>query len=308
MKYPVITPEERRQRLEPPRKKIHVVIDSDTYNEVDDQFAISYAMLSPEKIQMEAIYAAPFSSDFFARLMQTDGVAIPMTGNLKEGLELSYQEILKLLGLLGREDFKDRVFRGSERYMTVKDQPVDSDAARDLVKRVHECEDVLYVIAIGEITNVASAILMDPEIIKKMVVVWLSGQPLYWPHAIEFNLGQDVLASQVILDSGVPLVLVPCQPYQQQMPPIISGETYLSIQAFYLAPLIALILTYTALYFAYHVRLKIHPHGLESLLQKRRSAIPYIFQTIQNDSPERQLHTTPLRFFQNRNQIQSAYI
>ena len=118
MKYPVITPEERRQRLEPPRKKIHVVIDSDTYNEVDDQFAISYAMLSPEKIQMEAIYAAPFSSDFFARLMQTDGVAIPMTGNLKEGLELSYQEILKLLGLLGREDFKDRVFRGSERYMT----------------------------------------------------------------------------------------------------------------------------------------------------------------------------------------------
>ena len=60
--------------------------------------------------------------------------------------------------------------------MTVKDQPVDSDAARDLVKRVHECEDVLYVIAIGEITNVASAILMDPEIIKKMVVIWLSGQ------------------------------------------------------------------------------------------------------------------------------------
>ncbi len=128
-------------------KKIHVVIDSDTYNEVDDQFAISYAMLSPEKIQMEAIYAAPFPQISLLGLMQTDGVAIPMTGNLKEGLELSYQEILKLLGLLGREDFKDRVFRGSERYMTVKDQPVDSDAARDLVKRVHECEDVLYVIA-----------------------------------------------------------------------------------------------------------------------------------------------------------------
>ena len=36
MKYPVITPEERRMRLEPPRKKIHAVIDSDTYNEVDD--------------------------------------------------------------------------------------------------------------------------------------------------------------------------------------------------------------------------------------------------------------------------------
>lgn len=88
--------------------------------------------------------------------------------------------------------------------------PVDSDAARDLIRRVKESEDVLYVVAIGEITNVASAILMEPEIIKKMVIVWLSGQPLYWPHTLEFNLGQDVLASQVIFDSGVPLVFVPC--------------------------------------------------------------------------------------------------
>ena len=134
MKYPVITPEERRQRLEPPRKKIHAVIDSDTYNEVDDQFAISYAMLSPEKYRWSHLRRT-FSSDFFARLMQTDGVAIPMTGDLKEGLELSYQEILKLLGLLGRDDFKERVFRGSERYMTVKDQPVDSDAARRFGKK-----------------------------------------------------------------------------------------------------------------------------------------------------------------------------
>lgn len=60
MKYPVITPEERRQRLEPPRKKIHVVIDSDTYNEVDDQFAISYAMLSPEKNTDGSNLCSPF--------------------------------------------------------------------------------------------------------------------------------------------------------------------------------------------------------------------------------------------------------
>lgn len=209
MKFPVLTEEERMQRLAPPKGKVHAVIDSDTYNEVDDQFAIAYALLSPEKLQVDAVYAAPFSSDFFARLMKTDGVAIPMTGNLQEGLELSYQEILKLMGLLGM-DTEGRVFRGSSQYMTEKEKPVDSDAARDLVKRVHECEDVLYVIAIGEITNIASAILMDPEIIRKMVVVWLGGQPLYWPHTIEFNLGQDILASQTILDSGVPLVLVPC--------------------------------------------------------------------------------------------------
>ncbi|MFR8548219.1 MAG: nucleoside hydrolase [Lachnospiraceae bacterium] len=209
MKFPVLTPEERKKRLSLPKGKLTCVIDSDTYNEVDDQFAISYALLSPERLDVKAVYAAPFSSEFFARLLNQDSVDIPMTGNLKEGLELSYQEIIRLMGLLDM-DPAGKVFRGSQEYMSKPDCPVDSEAARDLVKRAHEAEDLLYVIAIGEITNVASAILMDPQIIKKIVVVWLAGQPLYWPHTIEFNLGQDLHASRTILDSGVPLVIVPC--------------------------------------------------------------------------------------------------
>lgn len=209
MKFPVLTPEERKKRLSLPKGKLTCVIDSDTYNEVDDQFAISYALLSPERLDVKAVYAAPFSSEFFARLLNQDSVDIPMTGNLKEGLELSYQEIIRLMGLLDM-DPAGKVFRGSQEYMSKPDCPVDSEAARDLVKRAHEVEDLLYVIAIGEITNVASAILMDPQIIKKIVVVWLAGQPLYWPHTIEFNLGQDLHASRTILDSGVPLVIVPC--------------------------------------------------------------------------------------------------
>ena len=51
---------------------------------------------------------------------------------------------------------------------------------------------------------------MDPSIIEKLVIVWLAGQPFYWPHTVEFNLGQDMLASQLIVECGVPLVLVPC--------------------------------------------------------------------------------------------------
>ena len=33
---------------------------------------------------------------------------------------------------------------------------------------------------------------------------------MHWPHTREFNLGQDVQAARVILDSGVPLVQIPC--------------------------------------------------------------------------------------------------
>jgi inosine-uridine nucleoside N-ribohydrolase len=65
-------------------------------------------------------------------------------------------------------------------------------------------------VAIGAITNVASALLADPSLIERIVVVWLGGQPTYWPHTREFNLRQDVAAARVVLDSGVPLVRVPC--------------------------------------------------------------------------------------------------
>ena len=67
-------------------------------------------------------------------------------------------------------------------------------------------------VAIGAITNVASAILMEPKIIERIVIVWLGGHALYWPHTREFNLAQDVPAARIVFDSGVPLVQLPCTP------------------------------------------------------------------------------------------------
>jgi inosine-uridine nucleoside N-ribohydrolase len=66
------------------------------------------------------------------------------------------------------------------------------------------------VVAIAAISNVASALIKAPDIINKIVVVWLGGHALEWPDTKEFNLRQDVGGTQVLLDSGVPLVLVPC--------------------------------------------------------------------------------------------------
>ncbi len=50
---------------------------------------------------------------------------------------------------------------------------------------------------------------MEPRIKEKIVVVWLGGTPRYWPSAREFNLRQDVIASQILFDSGVALVQIP---------------------------------------------------------------------------------------------------
>ena len=41
---------ERLKLLEPPRRKVRAVLDTDTYNEIDDQFAIVQMLLSPDSI------------------------------------------------------------------------------------------------------------------------------------------------------------------------------------------------------------------------------------------------------------------
>jgi inosine-uridine nucleoside N-ribohydrolase len=44
------------------------------------------------------------------------------------------------------------------------------------------------------------------------VVVWLGGNGHHWPHQREFNFRQDLNASRIIFDSGVPFVQLACTP------------------------------------------------------------------------------------------------
>ena len=75
------------RRLTPPEGRLDMVLDTDTFNEVDDQFALSYCMLSPERLNVQAIYAAPFFNE------NSTGPG--------DGMERSYGEIVRLLGKLG---------------------------------------------------------------------------------------------------------------------------------------------------------------------------------------------------------------
>ena len=179
-----------------PKRRVDVVLDTDACNEVDDQFAITYLLKSVEKLNTVALYAAPYS--------------FPGKETTAEGMELSYREILKLLELAGEEK---PAFRGSDRYLPDKDTPVISDAVRDLCKRVesYSPERPLYIIAIGALTNIASAMLVSDKVKENAVVVWLGGHghDLGWTD--EFNMRQDLLATRIVMTSGVPFVQIPCE-------------------------------------------------------------------------------------------------
>ncbi len=172
-----------------------VILDTDTFNEIDDQYTVAYAMLKKERVNLLSVNAAPFLNS--------------RSTSAADGMEKSYDEILRIMNFVDKNS-KIPVFRGSMEFMKDKKVPVESEACDNIVSSALKAEKMLYVVAIGAITNVASAIVKCPEIKEKITVVWLGGHALHWQDTKEFNLKQDVKAAQVVFDSGVPLVVIPC--------------------------------------------------------------------------------------------------
>ena len=154
-------------------------------------------MLSPDRIALEAIYAAPFHNK------RSSGPG--------DGMDKSYDEILRLLDRMGRSP-AGFVFKGVRDFVGPAKQARKAEAVDHLIARARASspDDPLCIIAIAAISNVASALLAAPDIADKVIVVWLGGHALEWPDTREFNLRQDVGGAQVLLDSGAPLVLIPC--------------------------------------------------------------------------------------------------
>lgn len=252
-RFPKLSTAQYEKLLRLPEGRVRCVIDTDTRNEIDDQYALAWALLSQDALQIDGIYAAPYS---FSRrldelraadrarqnpaaatdeerallpkyqnqlgrldaagtdindLAQIDPQSLLMV-DPGRGMELSYHEILLCCEKMGI-DCADKVFRGADRYLQSLDAPVESDATAHLIAQARTAtpESPLYVLAVGAPTNVASALLLAPELIERIVVVWTAGYPttvldLEQP---SFNMEQDIIASQLLFDSGVPLVYIP---------------------------------------------------------------------------------------------------
>ena len=238
--FPTLTEAEMRERLALPTGKIRLLIDTDAHNEIDDQFAIAWSILSQDQFDLEGVVAEPYSQRHHkaGTLQAYDAISngestaempkryVAIAQSMHdhgrsahdvvfvdpdEGMELSYQEILKVFDLM-EEDINGRVHRGSPDYLQSYDTPIESDAAKFIIERAMADDDrPLYIGAIGCVTNIASAILMEPEIIKRIVVTWTSSYPSYSPHhnLPSLNLMQDPLSSQLLFDCGVPHVYLP---------------------------------------------------------------------------------------------------
>lgn len=175
-------------------EKINVILDTDTYNECDDQFALAYLLKSQERFNIEAITVAPYHHD--------NNISIP------EGNEKSYNEIVKICKYLNF-DTTNKVYKGSEDYL--QNNYTETTKAIEKIIEIAMKNKKTYILAIGAITNIAIAILKEPRIIDRIEIVWLGGHSLLQNKNDEFNFRQDIKAVQTVFESNVKLTIIPCK-------------------------------------------------------------------------------------------------
>lgn len=168
-----------------------VVLDTDVANEIDDPFAIAHALLSPDRIKLEAIALAPFRRKNLSA---------------QQSQSMNRELCDRTLIAMGRQDIP--VIEGAHAFMTSTSDIVDSEAVQCIIQEA-EKHDRLFLLAIGAATNIASFILQRPDLKSKVTILWLGGHTPDYPDQTEYNLMGDVYASQVLLNSGFPLIRFP---------------------------------------------------------------------------------------------------
>lgn len=179
------------------QEKRKVIIDADTGNEVDDLYAIVRGVLEPSW-DVLALNGTQWQVSHWA---------------VENSMEESHRLNMMLLAYLDIKNIK--LCRGSaERLFDWGNKERHSEAAYEIIKQAHLLPngEKLSVITLGALTNVASAVLIDPEIEEKIVVYWLGSSFDFdkkKSKRIDFNAVMDVQATDMMLSSNVEMHIIP---------------------------------------------------------------------------------------------------
>ena len=183
----------------PKNRMIRMIVHTDCKNEADDQYALAHHLMTP-RFDVRGIVAGHFFRS-------------PRGFGEGETARASYDEILKVMDLMGLKD-RYPVRMGAEREIPDIQSPIDTDGARFFLEEaLRDDERPLYIVCQGALTDVASALLMEPEIAGKMKVIWVGGGT-YPDGGREANLMMDINAANVVFASDVELWQIPRNVYK----------------------------------------------------------------------------------------------
>ncbi len=194
----------------PPEGPLRVIVDTDAGNEVDDQYALSLALGSPERFHLEGIVAAYFG--------ESGGV---------NGGRKSYAEVRRVLEKAGmRGKFPVKM---GESPLVFRDRKFEAEGVDFIIEKARAAtpENPLWLVCIGEATDAAAALLKDPSIADKMIVFWHGRTE--WPvRCWNFNAYNDILAARLLFELRCRLVLFDAGTYLR-ISPEESGRRFSSL-------------------------------------------------------------------------------
>ncbi len=176
--------------------KQRVIVNTDAKNEADDQYAIVHAVLTPS-FELHGIIPAHYG-----------------TKKSPQSMKESHDETMKLLRLMDLED-EVRVEDGAKYAIPDESTPADSPGAQLIIEEAMKDDDrPLHVAFYGPITDMASALLLEPRIEDRNVrVLWIGGGT--WPNGgREYNLSNDINAANVVMKSKLEVWQIPRTTYR----------------------------------------------------------------------------------------------
>lgn len=197
----------------PDNKRVRMIVSTDCKNEADDQFALAHHLMTPMFILKGIV---PCHFNMFSRDYGDGHTA-----------QASMDEVNKVLDLMDRQGVCP-VCKGSEFPMKDEQTPAVSDGAKLIAEEAMKDDPhPLFIACQGALTDVASALLMKPEIADRMTAIWIGGA-LYPEGGEEFNLRQDIAAANVVMKSGMKVWQVPSTVYKKVI--VSLAELQLNVQ------------------------------------------------------------------------------
>ncbi|MDO4467589.1 MAG: nucleoside hydrolase [Bacillota bacterium] len=187
----------------PKNKQIRLLVYTDCANEADDQYALAHILMTP-KFAVQGIIAGHFNLN-----TKMEGYWYKNG----ETAQASYDEICKVVQLMGLEG-KYPIALGASYPLENNRTPILSAGAKMIIKEaMKEDERPLFIGCQGSLTDLASAILLEPRICEKMTAIWIGGGD-YPKGGFEFNCQQDILAANVLFSSKMPVWQIPMKVYK----------------------------------------------------------------------------------------------
>jgi hypothetical protein len=188
----------------PEQKRVRMIVHTDCANEADDQFALAHFLMTP-KFEISGIVAGHFD-----RVTQFE--FSPYKSG--ETARASFNEILKVLELMDMRG-KHQIALGSGTAMPDEETPVPSEGAVFIIREaMRDDPRRLFIACQGALTDIASAIIMEPRICDRMTVIWIGGGIYPKGGQKEFNLNGDINAANVLFKSVMPVWQIPMDVYK----------------------------------------------------------------------------------------------